>query len=87
MYELGKPEKQDNTVFQTELIKQLLSLRVTESKNKNYAVGDLVVGDFGWRTHTISNGEDGFIQKTALKIDPSISLPSSTALGILGMTG
>ena len=55
--------------------------RVTESKNKDFAVGDMVVGFFGWRTHTISDG------KNAHKLDPSIPLRTSTALGILGMPG
>ena len=60
--------------------------RVTESKNKDFAVGDMVVARFGWRTHTISDGtkEMGF---PPLKIDPSIQLRASTALGILGMPG
>lgn len=60
--------------------------RVTESKNKDYAVGDLVVGDFGWRTHTISDGTPG-IMFPVRKIDPSITLSLSTSLGILGMPG
>ena len=62
--------------------------RVTESKNKDYAVGDLIVASFGWRTHTISDGKPppgvsfGFS-----KVDPSIPLSPSTALSILGMPG
>ena len=57
--------------------------RVTESKNKDFAVGDMVVGFFGWRTHTISDGK----KDPVWKIDPSIQLRASTALGILGMPG
>ena len=57
--------------------------RVTESKNKDFAVGDMVVGLFGWRTYTISDGK----KDPVWKIDPSIPLRASTALGILGMPG
>jgi len=56
--------------------------RVIESKNKNFVVGDLVVSNFGWCTHTISTGD-----APVRKIDPSIPLRASTALGILGMPG
>ena len=63
-------------------------LRVLESKNKDFAVGDLVVGNFGWRTHTINDGKtkEG-LDFGVQKIDPSIPLRASTALGILGMPG
>ena len=63
--------------------------RVTESKNKDYAVGDLIVATFGWQTHTISGGKSvqGVDVTGFQKIDPSIPLSPSTALGILGMTG
>ena len=64
------------------------TLRVIESKNKDFSVGDLVTGTFGWRTHAIS---DGKIKEAEMmyvqKIDPSIPLRASTALGILGITG
>ena len=46
-----------------------------------------MVADFGWRTHTITDGkgkEGGF---GTFKIDPSIPFRPSTALGILGMPG
>ena len=61
--------------------------RVTESKNKDFAVGDMVVARFGWRTHTISDGTNKGMSFPPLKIDPSIQLRASTALGILGMPG
>ncbi len=64
----------------------LFCCRVTESKHKDYAVGDLVVGDFGWRTHSISDGSPSPMFPVR-KIDPSISLSTSTSLGILGMPG
>ena len=64
------------------LIIMCLMHRVTESKNKDYTVGDLIVASFGWRTHTISDGTGG-----VRKIDPSIPLSPSTGVGILGMPG
>lgn len=58
------------------------SFRVVESKNSGHAVGDLVVAHFGWCSHTIANGD------TVLrKLDSTIALSPSTALGILGMPG
>jgi len=57
--------------------------RVIESKNENFKVGDYVAGMFGWRTKTISNGDQ------VRKLDHSIYTDDklSTALGILGMPG
>ncbi len=53
---------------------------VIASENANFAVGDIVTGQFGWTTHAISDGEG------VRKVDPSIA-PISTALGVLGMPG
>jgi len=57
--------------------------RVIESKNENFKVGDYVAANFGWRTKTISNGDQ------VRKLDRSIYTDDklSTALGILGMPG
>lgn len=64
------------------------ALRVIESKNKDFSVGDLVTGTFGWRTHAISDGKTNEAEMMYVqKIDPSIPLRASTALGILGMPG
>lgn len=57
--------------------------RVIESKSADFAVGDLVVARSGWQTHTICDASMKFIGK----IDPSIPLRESTALGVLGMPG
>ena len=46
-----------------------------------------MVARFGWRTHTISDGTNRGMNFPPLKIDPSIPLRASTALGILGMPG
>jgi NADPH-dependent curcumin reductase CurA len=54
--------------------------RVVESKNANFAVGDVVDVYMGWQEYVISNG------RGIRKLDESIA-PASTALGVLGMTG
>ncbi len=54
--------------------------RVVESKNANFAVGDVVDVYMGWQEYVISNG------RGIRKLDPSAA-PVSTALGVLGMTG
>jgi leukotriene B4 12-hydroxydehydrogenase/15-oxo-prostaglandin 13-reductase len=53
---------------------------VVESKNPDYAAGDIVDIYMGWQEYAISNG------RGLRKLDPSIA-PVSTALGVLGMTG
>jgi prostaglandin reductase 1 len=56
--------------------------KVVESKNPKYPVGKHVVGEFGWRTHTISDGKDGIFPV----LNPE-GLPLSLSLGVLGMPG
>jgi NADPH-dependent curcumin reductase CurA len=53
---------------------------VVASRNPEFAVGDILLGRTGWRTHLISDGAN------FRKIDPSLA-PISTALGVLGMPG
>lgn len=55
--------------------------KITESKNGKFPVGKYILGPFGWRTHTISNGE-GVRELPDLQ-----GLPLSLALGMLGMPG
>jgi NADPH:quinone reductase len=54
--------------------------QVVESKNPNFATGDIVDIYMGWQEYAISDG------KGLRKLDPSIA-PVSTALGVLGMPG
>jgi NADPH:quinone reductase len=54
--------------------------RVVESKNPNFAVGDVVDVYMGWQEYVVSNG------RGIRKLDESVA-PVSTALGVLGMTG
>nr|CAC38761.1 leukotriene B4 [Geodia cydonium] len=63
--------------------------KVVESKNDKYSPGDLVSSNFGWVTHTISDGVQqwGGKQGPVLKLDPAIHSSPSTALGVLGMPG
>lgn len=53
---------------------------VMVSDHTDFAVGDIVTGQFGWTSHAVSNGE------AVRKVDPSVA-PISTALGVLGMPG
>src|SRR5581483_7603452 len=53
--------------------------QVVESHNPAFAPGDFVDIYMGWQEYAISSG------KNLRKLDPSI--PVSTALGVLGMTG
>ena len=57
--------------------------RVIESKNKDYSVGDVVIANLCWSSHTICNGDT----KGLRKVDPKLDISPSTALGILGMPG
>ncbi|XP_056637016.1 prostaglandin reductase 1-like [Diorhabda sublineata] len=65
--------------------------KIIDSKNPKYPVGEHVIGQFGWRTHTISTGEiRGTVgrgtapQLVSKKLK---NLPLSLALGAAGMTG
>ena len=58
-----------------------------ETKNTKYAVGDLVFGNFGWVTRTISNGNPEGHPHGLRKLDPTSTVSPSTAVGILGMPG
>ncbi|KAG5868538.1 hypothetical protein JTB14_009242 [Gonioctena quinquepunctata] len=63
--------------------------KVLESKNPNFPEGKYVVGDYGWRTHTISTGKapsNGFLNDWLIP-DNIGDLPPSLALGVLGMPG
>ncbi len=54
---------------------------VIESKNPDFAVGDIVANPLmGWQEYAISNGLG------LRKVDPAVA-PISTAVGVLGMTG
>ena len=59
--------------------------RVTQSKSTKYSVGDLVVGNFGWRTCTLI--AEAKAEVSVRKLDSSLPFSPSTALGILGMPG
>lgn len=66
----------------------LYLFRIIETKNPKYPVGKHVVGEFGWRSHTINDGKDlknGF--PGAWLIPDPEGLPLSLSLGVLGMPG
>lgn len=65
--------------------------RIIESKNKDFPVGQYIVGKFDWRTYTISGGDTSEYKGPA-SAPPTIlpdlgGLPASLALGVLGMPG
>ena len=59
--------------------------RIADSKNADFSVGDFITGTFGWRSHTVSSPESK--QHQVRKVDPVLTQPKSTAIGILGMPG
>ncbi|KAG5897852.1 hypothetical protein JTB14_024886 [Gonioctena quinquepunctata] len=64
--------------------------RVSKSKHPHFPVGGYVMGNFDWRSHTISNGKA--VKGHLFTQDPYLlpdfgEMPVSLALGILGMTG
>lgn len=54
--------------------------RVEQSRNPNYAPGDLVTGLFGWQDYAVVRAGE-----RPSKVPPGVSLP--LAMGVLGMTG
>lgn len=54
--------------------------QVVESKNPNFAAGDIVSGTFNWALYTVSDGRGVY------KVNPGLA-PITTALGVLGMPG
>lgn len=63
--------------------------KIIESKNSDFPVGKRIVGNLGWRTHTIVNpNSDDVIMLGKPYILPDIGdLPPSLGLGVLGMPG
>ncbi|CAG9856262.1 unnamed protein product [Phyllotreta striolata] len=61
--------------------------KIIESKNPKFPVGKYVVGSFGWRTHTISNGNATLVSTPTILLPDIGDLPVSVALGVLGMPG
>jgi NADPH-dependent curcumin reductase CurA len=53
---------------------------VVASRNPNFALGDIAVGNGGWQDYAVANGS------SLRKLNPAAA-PVSTALGVLGMPG
>jgi len=72
-----------NTMFGTQVAK------VIESNSLQFPVGSYVVGDFGWRTHTIVNAQAPPPADTlpTYAVPELKGFPMSLYLGILGMPG
>lgn len=61
--------------------------RIMESKNKKFPVGKYVVGEFGWRTHTVARDTKNDTGPPLYLLPDLGDLPPSLGLGVLGMTG
>jgi len=63
--------------------------KIIESKNPNFPVGKQVMGNFGWRTHSIGRHEEDSVAgwKAAYILPDLAGLPASAAVGVLGMPG
>ncbi|XP_011643514.1 prostaglandin reductase 1-like [Pogonomyrmex barbatus] len=64
--------------------------KIIESKNPDFPVGKRVMGHLGWRTHTIVNPKsfkDETFQNIPYIVPDMGDLPSSLAIGVLGMPG
>ncbi|XP_060534607.1 prostaglandin reductase 1-like [Cylas formicarius] len=61
---------------------------IKESKNPKFPVGKYVVGMFGWRSHSVANGESNNWASLPTYILPDFGkLSTSLGLGVLGMPG
>lgn len=61
---------------------------IKESKNPEFPVGKYVIGSFGWRTHTVTNGKINLGLPLPTMVLPDFEgLSPSLALGVLGMPG
>ncbi|KAF5307610.1 hypothetical protein FQR65_LT06766 [Abscondita terminalis] len=62
--------------------------KIIDSKSKEYREGTIVVGAFGWRTHTISDGRSNVSATPGVWKVPDLGdLPLSLAIGMLGRVG
>ncbi|CAG9772699.1 unnamed protein product [Ceutorhynchus assimilis] len=61
--------------------------KIIESRNPKYPVGKYIVGQFGWRTHTITDGASAAGSGPLIVLPDLGDLPLSLGLGVLGMPG
>lgn len=63
--------------------------KIVESKNPAFPVGKRIIGNLGWRTHTIIDPktEDSFFKQKPYLLPDIGDLPPSLGLGVLGMPG
>ena len=64
-----------------DVIRSMAVGEVVESRNPNYAAGDILWGMHGWQEYALGGDGEGL-----RKVDPEIA-PVSTSLGIIGHTG
>jgi len=62
--------------------------KIIESKSEKYSVGKYIVGAFGWRTHTVSDGTTNVTAFPGVWLLPKMDgLPLSLGIGALGRIG
>nr|XP_023017475.1 prostaglandin reductase 1-like [Leptinotarsa decemlineata] len=64
--------------------------KIIETKNSKFPLGKYVVGGFGWRTHTISNGKgdsQSFLSQDPYLVEDCEDFSLSSILGVLGPSG
>lgn len=65
---------------------------IIDSKHPKFPIGRKIHGYFGWRTHTVLNPDEPAGKEQMMKDKPYLlpdfgDLPSSLAVGMLGMPG
>lgn len=61
--------------------------RIIDSRNAKYPIGAVMVGSYGWQTHTIINPEDKIPGRMSYVLPELGDLPLSLGLGYLGRPG
>lgn len=61
--------------------------KIIESKHPKYPVGSFMVGNYGWRSHTIFNPDKDIFERPSYLLPPLGDLPVSLGVGYLGMPG
>lgn len=61
--------------------------KIVDSKNPKYSVGEFMMGNYGWRSHTVLNPDVKDPAVMSYKMPPVGNLPISLGIGYLGMPG
>ena len=81
-YDLRTSEVSRGSIALGAVVPSLAVGRIVESRRPGFAVGDRVLGVFGWEEYTLTDGQGAF--PTTKLAD---AIPAPLALGALGLTG